>query len=803
MHTPFANRNDILMKKNILLSFLCSIFVTQVVAQNIDSTIDKYANEYAQERAYLHYDKASYVAGETIWFKAYLLEGITPAFSSKTFYIDWTDDKGNLLSQTVSPLQAANTNGQFDIPTSYKGSFIHVKAYTKWMLNFDTAFIYEKDIRIISDKPSPVSAVNIVPTLGFYPEGGDIVLGANNKVAFKALDQFGRPVKVNGVIKNQKGELIDSLKTLHDGMGYLFVLPEKGESFTATWKDEKGKEYKTTLPATKETGISLQLTISGNKRNFFIQTNEATASKVETVYLVGTMNQYRVFKVARKLAAGKAQGVIPVQDLPSGILTLTLFDGNWNPLAERITFVNNEEYSFAAEMNVTHWGLNKRARNEIEITVPDSLSADFSVAITDAAIDTDSTDNIISHLLLSSDLKGQIFNPAYYFSSNDNVITEHLDLVMLTNGWRRFRWDDVVKGILPKINYPKDTAYLSLSGKVYGVLPSQLRDNAHVILVINQKSEGGNKMLFVPVEKDGTFNDPTVFLFDTANIYFQLSKGIKDATVRFMESKLPAHKNRIFAKGLYYNKMEDTTGYARHFQLSDEVRRLLLAEEGKVLENVIIKAKTKTPVQLLDEKYASGMFAGDGYQFDLINDPFANSATDIFAYLQGKVAGLQITGSGANAQLQWRGGAPLVLVDEIPSDISFLSSINVNNVAYIKVMRPPFMGSTGGGNGAIVVYTRKGNDVQNEPGKGLSSSKVSGYSPIKQFYSPNHSSFLAANEQKDLRTTLYWNPQVVTTPEKNKVKLTFYNNDLAKAFRVIIEGMTKDGRLTRIEQIME
>lgn len=154
-------------------------------------------------------------------------------------------------------------------------------------------------------------------------------------------------------------------------------------------------------------------------------------------------------------------------------------------MAERITFVNNEEY-LVAEMNVTHWGLTE-ARNEIEITVPDSLSADFSVAITDAAIDTDSTDNIISHLLLSSDLKGQIFNPAYYFSSNDNVVSEHLDLVMLTNGWRRFKWDDIVKGILPKINYSKDTAYLSLSGKVYGVLPSQLRDNAHIILVINQK----------------------------------------------------------------------------------------------------------------------------------------------------------------------------------------------------------------------------------------------------------------------------------------------------------------------------
>ncbi|MEO5945754.1 MAG: hypothetical protein ABIP79_02985 [Chitinophagaceae bacterium] len=791
------------MKKIILLNFLCFLFVAQTAAQNIDSTIDKYANEYAQERAYLHFDKATYGAGETIWFKAYLLEGITPAFSSKTFYIDWTDDKGNLLSQTVSPLQAATTNGQYDIPTSYKGSFIHVKAYTKWMLNFDTAFIYEKDIRIISDKPSPVSAVSIVPSIGFYPEGGDIVLGVNNKVAFKAIDQFGRPVKIKGVVKNQKGELIDSLRTLHDGMGYLFVLPEKGESFAATWKDEKGKEYKTALPVTKEAGISFQLTISGKKRNFLIQTNETAASKFETVYLVGTMNQYRVFKVARKLAGGKSQGFIPVQDLPSGILTITMFDGNWNPLAERITFVNNEEYAFAAEMNVAHWGLNKRARNEIEITVSDSLSADFSVAVTDAAIDTDSTDNIISHLLLSSDLKGQIFNPAYYFTSNDNTIVQHLDLVMLTNGWRRFKWDDVVKGILPKINYPKDTAYLHLSGKVYGVLPSQLRDNANIILVINQKGEGGNKMLFVPVANDGTFKDETAFLFDTVNIYFQLSKGIKDATVRFMESKLPPYKNRVFANGLYYNKLEDTTGYARHFQLSDEVRRLLQTEQGKVLENVIIKAKTKTPVQLLDEKYASGMFVGDGYQFDLVNDPFANSATDIFSYLQGKVAGLQITGSGANATLQWRGGTPLVLIDEIPSDIEFLSSINVNNVAYIKVMRPPFMGASGGANGAIVVYTRKGNDVQNEPGKGLSSSKVSGYSPIKQFYSPNYSSFVVANDHQDLRTTLYWNPQVVTTPEKNKVKLIFYNNDVAKAFRVIIEGMTKDGRLTRIEQIME
>lgn len=793
------------MKRLTVAITLFCFFALPSFSQNIDSIIYKYATEYGQERTYLHFDKSTYGAGETIWWKAYLMEGISPAYASKTFYIDWTDDKGNLLSHTASPLQLAITYGQFDIPTGYKGAFIHVKAYTKWMLNFDTAFIYEKDIRIISSNTSATFSNSIIaPTLAFFPEGGDVIESVNNKIAFKINDQWGRPVNtIKGVIENQKGEFFDSLRIMHDGMGFFYLSPEPGESFVAEWSDEKGKKYKTALPVTKKSGVSLQVSVDGDKRIFSVTKNKASTELLNQIHLIGTINQYQVFKVTKNLSNGSAQGVIPVFNLPSGILTITAFDNSWNPLAERITFINNGDYKFSAEMNVAHWGLNKRARNEIEITVPDSLYVDFSVAVTDAAIDTDSSDNIISHLLLSSDLRGQIFNPSYYFSSDDKIIAQHLDLVMLTNGWRRFNWDDVVKGKIPAINYSRDTAYLSLSGKVYGVTTQQLSDKAHIFLVMSNKGKDVNQILYVPVEKDGTFNEENIILFDTANIYFQLSKSIKDATVKFMESKLPAYRNRIFAKGLYFNRLEDTTGYSKHFALSDEARRILQETEGKLLENVIIKAKTKTPVQLLDEKYVSGMYAGDGIQFDLVNDPFALTAPDIFAYLQGKVAGLIINRSGGNATLQWRGGSPVVLLDEVPTDVNFLSSINVRDVAYIKIMRPPFYGVSGGGNGAIVVYTRKGNDVVNEPGRGLSSSRVSAYSPIRQFSSPNYSSFVAANEKQDLRTTLYWNPQVITTAEKNKVKLIFYNNDVAKAFRVIIEGMSKDGQLTRIEQIME
>jgi hypothetical protein len=271
-----------------------------------------------------------------------------------------------------------------------------------------------------------------------------------------------------------------------------------------------------------------------------------------------------------------------------------------------------------------------------------------------------------------------------------------------------------------------------------------------------------------------------------------------------MESRLPALRSRLSANGSFYNQLGDTTGYARHFQLSDEMLRLLDLYEGKTLDNVVIKAKTKTPIEVLDEKYASGLFSGgDGYQFDLVNDKFANATPNIFTYLQGKVAGLNINATGATPTLDWRGGSPLLFLDEVQSDASFLSSISVNDVAYIKVFRPPFYGASGGSAGAIAIYTRRGSDAASTPGKGLASNSVSAYSAIRQFYSPNYSSFSKANEQKDLRTTLYWNPQVITTPLKNKVVLSFYNNDVSKSFRVVIEGMSRDGRMVHIEQVME
>ncbi|ULT38831.1 hypothetical protein KRR40_27610 [Niabella defluvii] len=293
-----------------------------------------------------------------------------------------------------------------------------------------------------------------------------------------------------------------------------------------------------------------------------------------------------------------------------------------------------------------------------------------------------------------------------------------------------------------------------------------------------------------------------MILFDTAQVYYQFQdKNLKGATAQFLPNKL-----RTPPVGRFYSNsiFPDTSGLWRHLQLSAEFSDNIQRSKYKELEAVTIQAKAKPVIDQMDEKYSSGLFSGgDAIRFDLINDKFA-MVGDIFTYLQGKVAGLQISGQGAGATLSWRGGSPQLYVDEVPSDVSMVSSINITDVAFIKAFRPPFMGGFNGGNGAIAIYTRRGDDVKRDPGAGIPSARVEGYTNIREFYSPKYlTTEPAPGADRDVRTTLYWNPNVIIDPRTKQAVISFYNNDVTDAFRVVIEGMTEDGKIAHLEERME
>jgi hypothetical protein len=674
------------------------------------------------------------------------------------------------------------------------------------MLNFDSSFIYSKDIRILNKNISAKSiSTASITTVDFFPEGGDAIAGISNRVAFKAADQYGLPVSIRGVIEDNKGTLIDSFRTKHDGMGSFIFTPIAGTIYQAKWKDGKGIAHTSELPTVKTSGTSLQVVISEKKRIVTIQSN-AAEDRFKMLHLVGTMNGGIAFKSEVNLAATKiSRKVIPTENLPSGILTITVFDADWNAIAERITFIDNGDYSFATSLEVVHWGLNKRAQNDIRLNVPAGLQgANLSVSITDAGIEADSSSSIITHFLLTGDLKGYVHNPSYYFSSKADSVINNLDLVMLTHGWRRFKWEDITKGKLPEIQQPRDTSYLSLSGKVYGVTKSQLSGKESIFLFLTQK-DSATQTVLTPINRDGTFKEPDFIFFDTLKVYYQLkSKLFSSAEAKFMTERLSTPNYLSASKNfIKFKPTSDTSGFYRHTLLAAELVRLQRMQKGKLMENIIVTAKSKPLLKQMDEKYTKGLFSGgDGYQFDLANDPMALGQMNVFNYLQGKVAGLQINSTGSTPTLSWRGGSPQLFLDEMPIDAEFLNTIPVSDIAFVKVFRPPFMGGFNGSGGAIAVYTRKGDDTRSKPG-GLNTNTIIGYTPIREFYSPNYSRFDKRNEQPDVRTTLYWNPLLLVNPNSTSVQLQFYNNDVSKSFRVVIEGISKEGLVTHHEEVIE
>jgi hypothetical protein len=395
------------------------------------------------------------------------------------------------------------------------------------------------------------------------------------------------------------------------------------------------------LPDIKNSGVALHVTIAGNRRNFSVTASPSSANSITKVHILGTMYQQKIFALDEELENGYVEGTIPTESLPSGILTLTVFDENYKPLAERITYINNEEYVSNPEITVDQKGIDKRQKNEISISLPNDIASDFSVSVTDSKIDNDNSDNIISHLLLTGELKGKVYDPAHYFLNNSDSITRQLDLVMLTHGWRRINWEKIVNGKFPEIKYPKDTSYLSLSGVISGATATQLKQAQEIILMLTENNSG-TQTFTIPIEANGYFNDPSLILFDTAHVFYSLSnlKNQKGISVKFMPGILPPFSNYFNPNDFYGGAFVDSS-YHYHIHLNDEAQHELEFFKGKVLATINIKSRIKTNKELLNEKYTSGVFKNqNATELDLVNDPLATSYTDLISYIEGKVPGL-------------------------------------------------------------------------------------------------------------------------------------------------------------------
>ena len=799
------------MKKKFL--YLCFfVFTTllchQVSAQQIDSVMAAYQEQFPKEKIHIHFDRSIYNKSETIWYKVYILSGGELSTLSKNVYVEWYDTTGKMLYQTVAPLFQSTAKGSFDVPANYTGNFLHVKAYTRWMLNDDSAFLYERDLAVNNPAPAQKKMPAAMKTrLELFPEGGTLVQGLNTRVAFKATNQFGVPVRIKALLQNDKGKTLDTLKVKHDGMGLFSLLSHANESYRIGWTDEYGNKGITPIPIEKQEGSSLAVSTTNDKALVKVERTANVPDNFKQVHLLVHMNQQLFYKVALNMMEKTLLNAqIPIDEMPTGILQFSLFTSDWLPIAERIVFVNNHLHEFNVKFSTPIIGLEKRARNIIEVLVNDSAFTNMSVAVTDASVVPPDKHTIFSDFLLSDDIRGKVYNPAYYFTSDADSITSKLDLVMMTNGWRRFDWDKIKAAPMPSLKYPHETDYLKLTGKVYGVKGSLARIPLQLNFILRGK-DSSTQLIFVPVEKDGSFEQKGLFFYDTVRAFYSFNGKEKLSDV--MQVQVENGLLRQFPKSMKLGPSQmqnDSLASLKLQYFFAEQEKLRKLKAAATLQEVTVKAKVKDPLKVMDEKYASGLFSGgDGYSFDLTDDKSAIGAMDVLGYLQGKVAGLMITGSGPQASLSWRGGSPDLYLNEMRSDISMVQGTPVTDIAYIKVFRPPFFGSAGGGSGgAIAIYTKKGGDSRRSDAnsRGMESTILGGYSRFKEFYSPSYEKS-SDSFDPDVRTTLYWNPYVLTNKKSPRVKLEFYNNDISKKLQVVLEGVNGEGKMIRITRLLE
>lgn len=816
---------DIIQYCSLVVILLCNI---QLNGQTIENSINGYGTDFPQEKIHIHFDKEFYLPGETIWFKAYLFEENLPSERSTNFYAALYDENGKILQQHISPVFNSSTDGYFVIPDSLHSAQLICRAYTTWMLNFDTSLVFTRSIQIMSSKtPAEMVPVNITTGLHFFPEGGDMITGVKNTIAFKANYNNGLPFPVEGVIKIQEtGEVAVPLTVIHDGMGKFNLDVQPGVKYYAEWTDHNGTKQVTWLPESTTRGVSLKLSLQAGKLYY----NLVNKTGSDSLHVLMYMYQKVFYKT--NLAVPETvpfTGIIPVRTLPSGTMQLTVFNANWQPVAERVAFINNDNHIINAGLFTPETSLLKRGKNSIEILVADTVPANMSLSISDAEINNAASENtIVSDFLLKGDLKGYIHNPAYYFTGHgDAALNAKLDLVMLTSGWRRYNWNNMLFQRMPPVYYPADR-YLSLYGRIASGALEKIEKDERINLII-KTADSSNYFYSIQPEKNGIIKHTGLIFYDTAMIYYSFNK-IKNlnSQITFSSSNFtitqPVAINNYTTRFLHENSIDSSYKSSALFKyyinnngftkISNEIT--LKPVEVKTRKRKNLRYWNNDGLEAIEKKYATGDFRGFKrdwignnnlvYGLDVLHDATADMNLDIAEYIVKKIPWLMIGHGTYGSRFIW--DTEDIYIDGIRSDWDDLIKVKLRFIAYIKYFEiTPLKTDTmrvGRRGGGLAVYTQKGRDLidRNPTAKDIGLITVAGYTPMKEFYEPDYT-LDKINDSSDVRSTLLWLPYILTDASNRKVPISFYNNDFTKKIRVVLEGINEEGKMIRIEKIIE
>ena len=401
----------------------------------------------SRELVYLQTDKGIYETGEDLWFKTYTLDAQSLALSdrSKTLFVEMLNAKDSIVWQEKYPILSGIAEGHVYVDKDLKEGDYRIHAYTRFSFLNDTLRpVYPKKIRVVKSiaykgTNTPQEKDQPVARFSFFPEGGYLIDGIPTKVAFKALDEKGMPAKVKGVLL-ENGKDIAKLESVHDGMGFVFMLPRKGASYKAVLSD--GREFP--FAEVVSSGLSVHLRKQTDEYLEFLLSQPKGAA-AQAIKLEGKMRGGLCCTATGTLSE-RLKIRIPLKEFPmQGIAEFTLYNTDGQPMAERLVYIHPER-KLHIELNTDSARYFTRGKGKLNVKVTDEagnpVQAHLGLSIFDRAYQNElNPENMLSYCYLSTEIKGNIHNPAYYFDSNNKDRQAALDLLLLTQGWRRYVWE--------------------------------------------------------------------------------------------------------------------------------------------------------------------------------------------------------------------------------------------------------------------------------------------------------------------------------------------------------------------------
>ena len=811
------------MKRQLVLFFFCGTFFSLYAQRSVpDSLAFTFRNQlkiFPQEKIYVHTDKPYYIYGEKIWFRVYLADAMThePASISQYVYVELINSLDSVITRVKIRETEEAYHGYLLIPNDALEDDYTLRAYTAFMCNQGEEEFFTKNIHIGDPQSVKVSVNNGRTTpvsdhdfdVGFYPEGGFLMESMPCKVGVKAMKSSGQATEVSGVVFNRSGVEVARFTSDYLGMGAFMIAAQSGESYYALCENDRGQSKRFELPAAVHHGYVLAVNQIRDHLHISVRKPAGVEKKEELYLLAHTRGMIHLIDQWNHETNA---AIIAKVSFPSGVLHLILFDAGLNPLSERLVFVNNNDQAqIVYQTDKERYTVRSLVKNRVVISDNNGqpISGNFSVSVTsDREVTPDSTTNILTQLLLTSDLRGDIENPAYYFQDRSES-SQALDLLMLTQGWRRFNLTNVVQG-----QYTWPTFPLELGTEVSGVVKSQQLGRPVEEVEVSVSSLIYGYYNSANTDKNGRFQIPTGEFPDSTRFIVSVTprRGLTNMELQLDKEIFPK-RTLSFIPYAEQNK-------SQFAQYVEKAEQQYLYEGGiriTQLSAAVVTADRKAPVPRRSYYYAPPEPQNSLTEEQLDRFPSLSIYQALSRFHGVQVAG-KLVSLVRSSRSTFSDGLPLVLFNDMPLPfrvqvassppeyVYTLDGINMIDVAHIDILTGSASAAFGssGMYGVISIFTRNAEDIRNISStfSHIKSFYPIGYQQYAEFYAPKYESEAQRyNSKPDLRTTIHWQP-VVEIDNRGSAEFEFYTSDEPTSYSVVIEGLGNEGQVIRhVEKI--